>query len=115
SKDHHLQLQYLIHPEDLAYFKRNMKQHLRGQIERYDATYRIKLSEGGWSWVHDIGRVISRDPKNKKPLRMVGIRRDIQQERLSQERLKLVASVLEQAAEGIFILNPELDYIDVNP
>lgn len=115
SKDHHLQLEHLIHPDDLDYFKRNMKQHLRGQIERYDATYRILLSDGNWNWVHDIGRVISRDPKNNKPLRMVGIRRDIQQERISQERLKLVASVLEQAAEGIFILNPELYYIDVNP
>lgn len=115
SKDHHLQLEHLIHPDDLDYFKRNMKQHLRGQIERYDATYRILLSDGSWNWLHDIGRVISRDPKNNKPLRMVGIRRDIQQERISQERLKLVASVLEQAAEGIFILNPELYYIDVNP
>lgn len=115
SKDHHLQLEYLIHPDDLDYFKSNMKQHLRGRIERYDVTYRIQLSDGSWSWVHDIGRVISRDPKNNKPLRMVGIRRDIQQERISQERLKLVASVLEQAAEGIFILNPELYYIDVNP
>ncbi|WP_180076227.1 bifunctional diguanylate cyclase/phosphodiesterase [Acinetobacter sp. YH12106] len=115
SKDHHLQLEHLIHPDDLDYFKRNMKQHLRGQIERYDATYRILLSDSSWNWVHDIGRVISRDPKNNKPLRMVGIRRDIQQERISQERLKLVASVLEQAAEGIFILNPELYYIDVNP
>lgn len=115
SKDHHLQLEYLIHPDDLDYFKSNMKQHLRGRIERYDVTYRIQLSDGSWSWVHDIGRVIQRDPKNNKPLRMVGIRRDIQQERISQERLKLVASVLEQAAEGIFILNPELYYIDVNP
>lgn len=115
SKDHHLQLEYLIHPDDLDYFKSNMKQHLRGRIERYDVTYRIQLSDGSWSWVHDIGRVIQRDPKNNKPLRMVGIRRDIQQERISQERLKLVASVLEQAAEGIFILNSELRYIDVNP
>lgn len=46
---------------------------------------------------------------------MVGIRRDIQQERNSQEGLKLAASVLEQAAEGIFILNEELHYIEVNP
>src|SRR5690606_41196983 len=61
------------------------------------------------------GRVISSDPVSHKPLRMVGIRRDIQQERTSQERLKLVASVMEQAAEGIFILDQELNYIDVNP
>lgn len=115
SKDHHAQLHDIIHPDDVDYFKSNMKQHLRGQAERYEATYRIQQSKGVWSWVHDIGRVISRDPKTNKPLRMVGIRRDIQNERTSQERLKLAASVLEQAAEGIFILNEDLLYIDTNP
>ncbi|ANF82219.1 histidine kinase [Acinetobacter sp. NCu2D-2] len=115
SKEHHAQLQHIIHPDDVDYFKTNMKQHLRGQAERYEATYRIQQSKGVWSWVHDIGRVISRDPKTNKPLRMVGIRRDIQNERMSEERLKLAASVLEQAAEGIFILNEDLRYIDANP
>lgn len=115
SKEHHAQLHYLIHPDDVTYFKNNMKQHLRGQAERYEATYRIQQANGIWSWVHDIGRVISRDPTNHKPLRMVGIRRDIQNERMSEERLKLAASVLEQAAEGIFILNEKLNYIDTNP
>lgn len=115
SKDHHHQLQHLIHPDDLDHFKITMKQHLRGQTERYEASYRVQHSNGKWSWVQDIGRVILRDPINHKPLRMVGIRRDIQNDRASQERLKLAASVLEQAAEGIFILNEELRYIDVNP
>ncbi len=46
---------------------------------------------------------------------MVGIRRDIHQERTDQERLKLAASVLQQATEGIFILDDQLCYIDVNP
>lgn len=115
SKEHHTQLQHIIHPDDVELFKSTMKQHLRGQAERYEATYRVLQANGTWSWVHDIGRVISRHPENKKPLRMVGIRRDIQQERTSQERLKLAASVLEQAAEGIFILNEELRYIEVNP
>lgn len=115
SKAHHHQLQNIIHPDDLVHFKNNMKLHLRGQTERYEATYRVQHTTGRWHWVHDIGRVISRDPKTNRPLRMVGIRRDIQQERTSQERLKLAASVLEQAAEGIFILDENLCYIEVNP
>jgi len=115
SSEHHLQLQHMIHPDDLAAFKSNMKQHLRGKTERYEVTYRIQQAPGVWSWVHDVGRVISRDPETHRPLRMVGILRDIQQERSSQERLKLAASVIEQAAEGIFILNDELRYIEVNP
>lgn len=115
SKEHHHQLQHIIHPDDLTHFKNSMKLHLRGQIERYEATYRVQHTNGRWHWVHDIGRVISRDPRTNRPLRMVGIRRDIQNERNSQERLKLSASVLEQAAEGIFILNENLCYIEVNP
>ena len=42
SSEHHLQLQHMIHPDDLAAFKSNMKQHLRGKTERYEVTYRIQ-------------------------------------------------------------------------
>lgn len=116
STEHRHQLQHVIHPDDISHFKDAMKQHLRSQSDRYEATYRVQNSAAGkWCWVHDIGRVIARDPASGKPVRMVGIRRDIQQERTSQERLKLAASVLQQAAEGIFILDEALCYIDVNP
>ncbi len=115
SKLHHHQLQNIIHADDLKHFNSSMKQHLRGWSDLYEATYRIQNNLGKWKWVHDIGRVITRDPVNKKPLRMVGIRRDIHQERTDQERLKLTASVLKQASEGIFILDEQLCYIDINP
>lgn len=115
-KAHSDQLLHAIHPEDIHHFKAAMKQHLRSKNDRYESTYRIQNSTTGkWCWVHDIGRVIARDPETQKPVRMVGIRRDIHQERTAQERLKLAASVLQQAAEGIFILNAEFCYIDVNP
>lgn len=92
-----------------------MKSHLRGHSDRYEATYRVQHNNGKWYWVHDTGRVIARDPINQKPLQMVGIRRDIQHEKSNQERLRLAASVLEQAEQGIFILDEDLRYIDVNP
>lgn len=114
SKKHRNKLKQMIHPDDVMHFHSTMKQHLRGLSERYEATYRIQQN-GKWCWVQDIGRVIERDPTTHKPLRMVGIRRDIHQERLGQERLKLTASVLEQAAEGIFILDENLCYIEANP
>lgn len=115
STEHQLQLQYLIHPNDIAPFKSAMKSHLRGHSDRYEATYRVQHNNGKWYWVHDTGRVIARDPINQKPLQMVGIRRDIQHEKSNQERLRLAASVLEQAEQGIFILDEDLRYIDVNP
>ncbi|RKG48953.1 EAL domain-containing protein [Acinetobacter cumulans] len=115
SKQHLEQLQHQIHPDDAEQLKLTLKMHLRGESERYEANYRIQNSEGKWTWVHDIGRVVERDPNTKKAIRMVGIRRDIQKEKMSQERIKLATSVLQQAAEGIFILDEELCYIDVNP
>jgi diguanylate cyclase (GGDEF)-like protein/PAS domain S-box-containing protein len=62
-----------------------------------------------------VGQVISRDEKSGSPLRMVGIYRDINQEKKDQDRLKLAATVFEQAAEGIFILDENLRYIESNP
>ena len=115
SKDHRIQLKNIIHPDDLRCFKSALKRHLRAETDRYEATYRVLQSTGEWTWVHDIGRVIERDPQSKKPLRMVGIQRDIHREKTDQERLKLAASVLEQAAEGIFILDKHLRYVNVNP
>ncbi|AXY56180.1 EAL domain-containing protein [Acinetobacter chinensis] len=115
ARSHQLLLQNKIHPDDITHLKTSMKHHLRGKTERYETTYRLQNTKEKWYWVHDTGRVIERDPQSGKPLRMVGIRRNIHQERTDQERLRLAASVLEQAAEGIFILNEDLCYIDTNP
>ncbi len=112
---HRAKLLSLIHPDDLEHFKTEMRLHLRGLTERFEATYRVKQYDDKWYWVHDIGSVILRDPRSKRPLHMVGIRRDIHQERQDQERLKLTASVPQQAAEGIIILDEDFKYIEINP
>ncbi len=88
---------------------------MEGKSDHFNITFRILRRNGSWRWIHDVGRVISRDPKTNKALRMVGMTRDIHQEKKDQEHLRLCAIVLEQAAEGIFILDEKLNYIDVNP
>lgn len=115
TKKQEYELQNIPHPNDIQNIQNSLKQHLRGRTELYEATYRIQDPLGDWKWVHDIGKVISRDLKTQKPLRMLGIRRDIHQERTNQEHLKLVASVVQQAAEGIFILDEKLCYLQANP
>ena len=104
-----------IHPDDIKHYKKALIQNLRGFSDQFEATYRIQSKDKQWCWVHDIGRIIKRNPKNNFALQMIGIRRDIHKERVNQERLKLSASVLRQAAEGIFVLDENLNYIDVNP
>ncbi|NDW98937.1 EAL domain-containing protein [Acinetobacter baumannii] len=104
-----------IHPNDRKLFDERLKEHLEGKSDHFNITFSILRRNGSWRWIHDVGRVISRDPKTNKALRMVGMTRDIHQEKKDQEHLRLSAIVLEQAAEGIFILDEKLNYIEVNP
>lgn len=105
----------LIHPEDFIGVKKAIINHLRDKTSRYESTYRIRHKDGYWVWVQDMGRVIERDSITNKPIRMAGIRRNINDEKVVAERLKLSASVFERAAEGILILDSKLHYLEVNP
>ncbi len=49
--------------------------------DHFNITFRILRRNGSWRWIHDVGRVISRDPKTNKALRMVGMTRDSHQEK----------------------------------
>lgn len=115
SQDHYTLMHKIVHPDDLARVKNTLFQHLDGKTPRYTETFRIQRPNGEWVWIHDVGQVISRDEKSGSPLRMVGIHRDINQEKKDQDRLKLAASVFEQASEGIFILDEKFNYLEVNP
>lgn len=111
-------IQYLhkfIHPDDIENVKLHMRSHLRGFLDRYEVVYRMFHQTEGWVWVHDLGRVIQRDPKSNIPLRMVGIRRNINNEKKAEEILTLSANVFKKMAQGIFVLDNQLRYIDANP
>lgn len=108
------QIDLLIHPEDRENYNQLMRKHLRGFSERFEATYRIEKDQQ-WSWIEDIGKVIARDAKTNKPLRMVGIHRNIEQERKDQEQLKLAANVFNHVAQGVFVLDNNLCFLEVNP
>lgn len=108
------QLNLFIHPDDQPHYNRLLRLHLRGETERFEATYRTKKNSE-WCWIKDIGKVISRDPDTYRPLRMVGIHRDIEQEKKDQEKLKLAANVFQQVAQGVFVLDNNFCFLEVNP
>lgn len=114
--DHYLKsLDHYIHPEDLEEFKHQIREHLNGKTERYESVFRARHATEGWIWVHDLGRVVKRHPDNKAPLRMVGIRRNIQTEKLHEEHLSFSNRVFKQLNQGFFVLDSKLTYTHVNP
>ncbi|WP_179998450.1 EAL domain-containing protein [Acinetobacter sp. YH12239] len=108
------QINGFIHPEDQENYRKELRRHLRGNTERFEAHYRTKVKDQ-WFWIKDIGRVITRDPKNNKPLKMVGIFQDIESEKKAQEKLKLASNVFNQVAQGVFVLDNNLCFLEVNP
>jgi PAS domain S-box-containing protein len=77
----------LIHPEDLLSTDRAIKDHINGKIQIYTSQYRLKCKDGQWLWVHERGKIVSRD-ENGNPLRAIGIIMDISEMRRYQDALE---------------------------
>lgn len=106
-------LKPLVHPEDFILLRRALVSHLKGRTPEYHIIYRIRHKDGHYLWVEDEGQVIERDDKGFA-IRMIGTRRDITEEREAQEQLRLSASVFDNAAEAIFVMDQQFRFITVN-
>lgn len=103
-----------IHPNDRKLFDERLKEHLEGKSDHFNITFRILRRNGSWRWIHDVGRVISRDPKTNKALRMVGMTRDIHQEKRSRT-FETFCDCAWAGSWRNFYSRWKLNYIEVNP
>ena len=76
-----------IHPDDLKQDTIDLQEHFSGKTEFYRNKHRLKTKTGKWKWFLDHGKIIKRD-KNGKPIRMIGILRDIDNQHKTEETLK---------------------------
>ena len=65
-----------IHPDDLLRYTRSDEDAVRGLTDSYAVEYRIRTRSGAWRWLHERGRVITRD-KAGIAQRYVGVVFDI--------------------------------------
>ncbi len=65
-----------IKPDDREETYRHLQDHFDGNIEFYEATFRLRHKTGKWIWIQDRGMVLERDASGK-PLRMAGTHVDI--------------------------------------
>ncbi len=81
----------LIHPEDIDETYLQLQEHFDGVTESYEATFRLKHTDGNWIWVVDKGTILERD-ESGNPLRMTGIHLDISPRKhaeIEQKRLQI--------------------------
>lgn len=106
-------LEPLVHPEDFPRIRRAMVEHFKGRTDHYQVTYRIKHANGTWRWLEDEGRVVEWNPQGRA-IRMIGTRRDITEDKESEEQMRLAATVFENASEAIFIFDPDFHFLAIN-
>lgn len=108
----------LTHPEDLSYCYNEISKHLRGEIEQYQSTHRIKNKSGDYIWILDTGKVVEFDNLGN-PSRFVGTHRDISEikakEKALSEQHDWNRTIFESAKAGIVIIDTNtFEVVDVN-
>lgn len=79
--------QQLIHPDDRPDVTRMLQAHLQDSSNPYAFEYRMQHKSGEWRWIANYGKIVARDPSGK-PLRMVGIHRDINDRKQAEAKLQ---------------------------
>ncbi len=105
----------IIHSEDRKlYIEENDRTNKT--LETFDLEYRIVARDGRIVWLRDISRVAH--DEGGKPLYWQGILLDITERKLTEQKIEAseerYRTVIEQAADGIFISDTEGNYNDVN-
>ncbi len=81
----------LIHPDDADMLPVAVQRHLRGEVDSFEAEYRMRAANGEWIWIHDRGRVVERDATGA-PLRMAGTMKDVTERKRYEDELRQLAN-----------------------
>lgn len=101
-----------IHPGDLERVSHAIAEHLNGNVDHFEATYRVKDNNGNWVWLLDRAKIV--EYQDEKPTRMTGTIKDISLIKATEERLNIFAQALKNISEGMFILDENFNYIELN-
>jgi PAS domain S-box-containing protein len=85
----------LAHPDDLSRAYDLLGRHFAGELPYYDGECRMRHKDGHWVWVHDRGRILTRDTENR-PLMMFGTHADITLRKEAEIALEQKARELEE-------------------
>ena len=106
-----------IHPNDRAAALTAINDHLAGRTPIYETEYRMLTKHGGFKWVMDRAKIVSRDA-NGQPLRMCGTHTDIterkQRETENFEKFNLLEMFYKHTHDCIVLLDKDFNFIRVN-
>ncbi|KFZ37948.1 diguanylate cyclase [Shewanella mangrovi] len=102
-----------IHPQDQLRVREALDKHFVGETDHFEATYRVRSKNGDWLWILDRAKIVERDDKDQ-PLRMTGTIKNINSFKTAEEQLRLFERAIENISEGVFILDIDFNFVEVN-
>lgn len=107
--------QKYFHPEDLARLWKSDRVAIQRLFDHEVAEfeYRLLHQDGSWRWMHTRERVFKRDAAGKV-IEILGIAEDITQKRAQAEEFRQLTESLENAMEGISMIDEAGIYTKVN-
>ncbi|MGB7271844.1 MAG: PAS domain S-box protein [Geitlerinemataceae cyanobacterium] len=93
-----------VHRADKTDVYAKLDLHLRGETDRYASEHRVLCKDGTYKWILDRGQVISRTKKGR-PLRVIGVHTDISDRKLSEQKIREQAALIEIATDAISVRN----------
>jgi two-component system, sensor histidine kinase and response regulator len=96
----------LIHPDDVNHAIEKLNSHVAGNVEFYEAEFRLMAKDGSWKWIQAKGKT-NIDPDTGKPERVLGVHLDISERKKSEKELKEAMEKAEAAtkAKSDFLAN----------
>ncbi len=102
-----------VHPDDLQPLIKAYLMHRNGHQALFECRYRLKDQNNEWQWVLDRGKFVSWDDSGR-PIRMVGMLRDIDNLKKTEERLQVIAQSLANTSDAVWITTTDFTCLFVN-
>lgn len=104
----------LVHVDDLIYVNEKFQQHISGKSPFFEVEHRLQHKQGHWTWILARAKVVNRTTRGKAT-RMVGTFVDITARKNADDKFKLFHKIFESTNEGVFVTDPKLKVIEINP
>jgi diguanylate cyclase (GGDEF)-like protein/PAS domain S-box-containing protein len=102
-----------LHMDDHNQVKATLQGYLAGELDEYRVEFRYRCADASWKWILSIGKIVKRDVHGQ-PLRMLGTHTDINDRKIAEERLQLLAKVFENSGEGIILCDADTRILSSN-
>ncbi|MFZ4057615.1 MAG: PAS domain S-box protein [Ferruginibacter sp.] len=106
-----------LHPDDYERVAESLKNVKEGLLDNWKEEYRFKKKNGDYAYVQDRGILIRN--KSGKGIRVIGALQDITAQKIAQQNLleaeMRFRSLVENSADGLAILTPEVKVIYQSP